>query len=208
VNGAYGITPDAVPPESKDRSPELSPFRQGDLDCLCGIYSLINSARLVDPSLNKRVCRAMFRDALQWLIQEGLFQEAVMRGISVNKLMSLHKHIIRIRRARLRLSRPFLRHKPESEETFWQVLSALSVLPENALLVGIATRSWSHWTVVRGISQGWIYLLDSENRIRLRQSLCVCSWDRPGMYVLSPAEVFLISRGRAKSRDKGGILLS
>jgi hypothetical protein len=114
--------------------------------------------------------------------------------------MSLHKHVIRKRRESLRLSRPFLRHKPKSEETFWRTLSDLSALPGNVLLVSIATRSWSHWTVIHDISQGWLYLLDSERRIRLRKSLCVCSWDRQGTYILTPAEVFLISWGKAKSR--------
>ena len=38
----------------------LRPYRQGQLDGLCGIYALVNALRLLCPRLDEEACEAVF----------------------------------------------------------------------------------------------------------------------------------------------------
>lgn len=176
------------------------PFQQGDMDGLCGLYSLINSARCADPSLHVLTCKAMFRESLSWLHTHGYLPEVLYNGVPASALLSLHKRVIRKRRPGLKLKRPFMQKRPETDEEFWAALASFTAKPGCALLVGMFSRSWSHWTVIRRITAKQVFLFDSGDLRWFRPDNCTCSRDRPGAYFIDPAEVFLIEAGKGRQK--------
>lgn len=176
----------------------LQPFIQGKLDGLCGLYSLLNSARCADSELRFSTCKAMFRDSLSWLCEYGYLPTALYEGIPATALLSLHKRVIRRRRPGLKLERPFLRRKPETDEEFWTTMSSLLEKPRRSLIVGIRAKSWSHWTVINRITAGQIHFFDSDDLVWIRRRSCTCLRDGPGTHFIDPAEVFLIEAGKRR----------
>lgn len=61
---------------------ELQPFQQGNLDGLCGIYSLINAIHLVSvKKLTKRELDELFSFAIHQLAEKGDLCEFICRGV-------------------------------------------------------------------------------------------------------------------------------
>ena len=185
-------------PSLKTAAGRQKPFQQGDMDGLCGLYSLLNSARCADPSLHVLTCKAMFRESLGWLQLNGYLPDVLYSGVPVKALLSLHKRVIRKRRPGLKLKRPFIQSRPTSNEEFWAAMAGLVTQPGRALLVGMFSRSWSHWTVIRRITARQVFLFDSGDLHWFRPGNCTCSRDKPAAYFIDPAEVFLIEAGKGR----------
>ena len=154
---------------------ELQPLRQGYLDGLCGLYALINAARLAVPMLPLRTCRRLFREGAHWLHTKGAFPAVLYSGMSNNKVISLHKAVFQHRIPGLRLKRPFTRSPPVDATEFWTRLKAYADRPGNGVIICIEGRRLSHWTVVYGVTPDRVTLFDSDGRAYLIRQKCSCS---------------------------------
>lgn len=68
-----------------DGWPHISPFAQGDLDHLCGVYAIINALRLIRQPLapmSLAKSRQLFDDAIGFLSSRNILQTALVNGIS------------------------------------------------------------------------------------------------------------------------------
>ena len=68
------------------------PFEQGDLDGLCGVYSVVNAARLAahpHRRLSAPECRALFAALLTELADEGRLRGFVAHGLGTRVLARL-----------------------------------------------------------------------------------------------------------------------
>ena len=71
-------------------STDMTPFRQGDLDGLCGIYVIINCVRFLCPEANSKFLGKLFRVLVQSLEREVDKPLAVLwRGIEQPVLLGL-----------------------------------------------------------------------------------------------------------------------
>ena len=60
---------------------------QGNLDCLCGIYSVVNaSLYLSRPNLDNDHIQKLFRSLISELADEGQLEDALFQGIAVQRL--------------------------------------------------------------------------------------------------------------------------
>lgn len=178
---------------------ELKPFIQGDLDGLCGLYSLINSARYASHDVDELTGKAMFEESMLWLQANGYLPQALYSGIPVKALLSLHGRVIRRRMRVLKLSRPFLFATSMTDDEFWAEMAAQVAKPLCALMVRLFSSPWSHWTVISRITLGQVHLFDSGDLVWIRRRSCTCSRDRPGMFFIDHTEVFLIEAEKAKA---------
>src|SRR5690349_7203016 len=68
----------------------LTPYRQGRLDGLCGIYALINALRLLCPRLDEDVCEAAFCALIRARTRQTASPLAVIsHGLSRRELLQL-----------------------------------------------------------------------------------------------------------------------
>ena len=64
------------------RRPARRPYRQGDLDGLCGVYSVVNAVRVLCPELDQEGAEWLFAHLLQSLNESGVdLPIAVASGI-------------------------------------------------------------------------------------------------------------------------------
>ena len=98
---------------------QLKPYRQGQLDGLCGVYALINALRLLCPRLDEDACerafcaliRARARQAASPLtvIHAGLSWRELLRLIGVWQRFAAREFGISLTVSRLRVAEPSLR---------------------------------------------------------------------------------------------------
>ncbi len=169
-------------------------FRQGDLDGLCGVYSVVNAVRTVE-GLNKSQSRATFRRLVRVLGQGSRPYEPLLWGMGFRRL----KHLVATtRRCRLPDRELAFRARPlrltGKERTLSGLWAALEreLGPTCVALVGI-TGVTDHWCVVYRVTPKTLWLLDSAGLTRIRRSRCTVRSSRVH-YSLVLGQILLIER--------------
>ncbi len=143
------------------------PFRQGDLDGLCGAYAVVNAVRLAalpHRRLRRTACAALFGELVDELAEAGRLRDRVTRGMGAGKVARL------LRRAGdwldvefdlvLEVERPFRRGEDPDPGACLQMLAGHLDRAGTAVIVGTE----DHWTVVRAVRGGRLVLADSHDR--------------------------------------------
>jgi hypothetical protein len=191
------------------------PLVQGELDGLCGIYSIINSLiwglyslqitghrpRQQSRPLGERETEELFLSLITRLTRK-YGTRSVVSGIHSLELARLLRHsavwLSAKRDLRLTFMRPFYRRR---RVTMGQVCQALSNHLTGAGAAAIIGLEWPsrHWTVVIGVTPTRLYLLDSSDepphsslRRRPRNS-------ERHRRLLRPSEVFLLKLSAGSS---------
>jgi len=162
---------DEEPPPPLPKVPK--PYRQGQLDALCGIYTIINGVRnaCTSASISKHaIPSGLFADLLGSLEAHGQAQEVICNG------MGLRVHERCLRAARDHLSK---RNIEMSWVRPWRGKKRLNLIlafkaiqdhidePGGTALLRFSTHYYEHWTVVQEVSAGEVKFSDSTG-IRMR----------------------------------------
>lgn len=157
-------------------SHQIRPLQQGDLDGLCGVYSLINAIRLVRANnrpLVKGELDALFSFAAYRLAETGDLHERLVRGVPWELLKRLGKKMIGVASApdlKLELS---VIHRSRADRLEIMKRSLLAGAP----LIASLYRD-EHYSVIVGWSPTRARLFDSSasHWVQLRSltdALCV-----------------------------------
>ena len=173
------------------------PFRQGDLDGLCGVYSTINAIRLLAPELDRAAATCLFSHLMSELpkigarpeevITEGLWRRALERLLrcAARKMADEYDVVLKV----ARMPKP-LRHTTRLD-ALWTWLSN-NLSPTSVVILALSGRH-SHWTVAVEISGQQIYLLDSGDLRVLRRCNCTVGHAKK-RHSISPEWVFVVRR--------------
>jgi hypothetical protein len=181
---------------------------QGDLDGLCGVYSIVNA---VQWALHTCTATAWaFGQApkrLIWAEREALFDalvtalgrrrplaKFVIGGVSsleLTKLLRLSREwVSKHRRAVLVSQRPFYRQRAVAGRRVINLLAEHLAAPGSAAIVAIDA-PLAHWTVVTGLSKKRMRLHDSGYRVFAAvNGIDFCSADQPNG--VKPGDIFLL----------------
>ena len=178
-------------------STDMIPFRQGDLDGLCGIYVIINCVRFLCPEANSKFLGKLFRVLVQSLEREVDKPLTVLwRGIEQPVLLGLIECCIAYVRKkfgiklRVKLPRRPLR-KAKSVAKIWRGVGK-SVSKKRVAILSIEGFI-SHWTAVCAVTPKTMRLFDSSGQRVLRSSCC--SVARKGKrYHLDPRGIVFFER--------------
>ena len=173
------------------------PFRQGDLDGLCGIYAVINALRAVAPEVDAEVSARLFRHLVKGL--RGRSSEplgAITGGMEFPLLSQLLKIAIRfvdrnigITITARGLPKP-VRSTTRIDRLFRGLSTALS--PTSVAIFSVQGRM-SHWTVATRVGDKHVFLLDSGHLKRFRRSHCTVG-EGEGLHSLTPEEIVIVAR--------------
>lgn len=155
----------------------LPPFRQGDLDALCGVYAVLNAIRFAARG------HAAFRE-LNWqrlfarLVSEAdrkVRRPAAAFGIDQNRLWQLlniaRKHVAKRHGLVLAIERPFHRHKSVHADVIIAWLERALGLPGSAVVIGIGGEL-DHWSVAQRMTPHYLALYDSIGISRILLDRC------------------------------------
>lgn len=138
-------------------------YRQGRLDGLCGVYSLINAKRLLFPKTSKEDCVELFQECMNWLDKRSLLAEVIVDGMRINTLIGLSRDVIEPGTPGLYRSRPFYRRNV-SLDTYWNEIAEGLASGKAAVLICMESWDWSHWSIVWGSTEHQLKLFDSSGR--------------------------------------------
>ena len=187
------------------RRHRAKPFRQGDLDGLCGVYSVVNAVHALCPELGVGGAAWLFGHLMQALEHAGAnTSRAVAEGIAQRLVTMLLGEAIAQMAANYdidltvkRLLKP-LRLAGNLDDVWGAITEALS--PACVAVLGMAGRH-CHRTVAIGATAHQLQLFDSTHMHVLRRHDCTVAnaVKRTG---ISPPHVFLIARQRPRDDDQ------
>jgi hypothetical protein len=176
----------------------IEPYRQGELDSLCGIYAVINALYALCPEMDEHLAEMLFRKLVTSLgkhverpvgtLYDGLGQSAVEGLLAIGA-----EEIRRELEVRIKASAYKRPARTPSLGEFWEDLRS-HVHRRQVAILGLSGAD-EHWTVAYAMSSKLIRLLDSAERHVLRRSRCTISRAR-SRYRIDPAAVILVKRSK------------
>lgn len=144
------------------------PYKQGDLDALCGLYSIINACRIAckSPAINKRLdAWKMFSCLVGALEERGKVTNVLLHGIGTRDHRHLLKtadlYLTRNHGLNLLVERPLRKVlRPTVHQVFALARRHLLKSGSTALL-DFETVEWQHWSVITRIANRRVYWADS-----------------------------------------------
>lgn len=199
---------------------ELAPYRQGHLDGLCGLYSIVNAVRFALRSVDRRYCTShlrrqlsrneaelLFTALLHSLVSSRRHARLIVDGIDSIQLAELlgiaGKWLQTQKDLELSCSRPLLRRARVGTKTLLGSVEQHLLRPGTAAIVGTNAPYWSHWTVATKVTESRLYLLDSEGDT----SVAVRRGERRRRYhagLIEPARLYLLTVAPLKITALGG----
>jgi hypothetical protein len=181
----------------KKRRRRRRPYRQGDLDGLCGVYSIINAARALCTEIDANGATWLFGRLMQSLRKAGPKPSyAVATGIGRGALIALlrdamacieHEYGVTLTARRL----PEAQRQIRRLDDLWQTL-ADAISPTSVAVLGLGGKN-SHWTVAVKISAKQIKLFDSSRMGVLRRADCSIR-EIATHTAIAPAYVIVVTR--------------
>ncbi len=173
------------------------PYRQGDLDGLCGVYSAVNAIKALCPEIDTDDAGWLFDHLIQQLPKAGAnVTSAVANGIVSGELAHLidkavrymaNEHDIDLSVSRL----PKALRRTAGIDGLWGAL-ADAVSPTCVAVIGLSGRYW-HWTVAVEVTPGQLRLFDSDRLGVLRRKRCTVA-KAVTRTSIAPSHVFLVTR--------------
>ncbi|OBQ56760.1 hypothetical protein [Halodesulfovibrio spirochaetisodalis] len=178
-----------APPKKRVR-----PLQQGALDGFCGIYSLFNAARIVEPNLTENACHALFATCLTALEERKDVPAINITGLTLRDLLFLNRQVFKPAFG-IRHVRPFVKAKPRSLGHMWRTFSEVLAEPKTAIVLSFSSEDWAHWTVVQDIDEKALWLADSDGmRTILRKEVSIVKVSARRPLCIQWRDVFVVRR--------------
>ena len=186
-----------VLPRGRRRRRVRKPYRQGDLDGLCGVYSIVNAVRALCPELDQEAAEWLFAHLLESLNGSGVdLSIAVACGIGRSELGRLIRAALayiaeelEIKLTVKRLPKPL--RLTTNLGTLWNAFET-TLSPTCVAIIGIAGIH-SHWTIAAQVTTKQVRLYDSGRIAVLRRGLCTVG-KAVNRHGIPPKHVFLLER--------------
>jgi hypothetical protein len=140
----------------------MIPYIQGELENLCGLYSIVNSIKFVSLK-NDAECHKIYQKLLRYTTEN--VPTAYKDGL-------YFKHLWEIMNSSplpVEFSRPYARKKFDNAEQYIQTLET-QLDGNTCAMVGIGL-PWNHWTIIHKISPKTIHLFDSSGAPSIKRRL-------------------------------------
>ena len=168
----------------------LPPFQQGGLDSLCGLYSIVNAERIINRSSDNDA-QGLFDDMVHFLSRKRLLTRILLDGVIHRHMLLILDQVVNGRIANIETR--WLGQPTPELDPFWESMrDFLDGTPGRAIILGL-NGYHDHWTVVKKITRGSIFLYDSDKIRRLPRAECTTSKHRR-KHLLLPAQTYFLSR--------------
>lgn len=172
-----------------------SPFAQGDLDNLCGLYAAVNAVCLVSAPI-RPVRRAeallLLQTGLTYLKRRNGLLEAFLEGMAIQRQRAVTQHVAKAASKALELTffaKPLLSAKSTAATEDTLNLIAERIKAGSAVIVCLENTYW-HYTIIAGMSDSRVYLFDSEGMSWIEQrSISVCQSCSTSRHCVSRASI-------------------
>ena len=184
---------------------DVRPIRQGSIDHLCGVYSVLNATEVligkyrVDRKRKRKSSqrKTLFNDLIDHLAKNNLLKEALTTGID-----DIDIGLIDVAIESVRSYQNQKMHKRKAFETddvtleeYWEKLTQHLYQPDSAVII-LLTGRIKHWTCVKAITPEAMILSDSTGMKKIARYHCRVETESRDMYTLWPEITYLLSIGQ------------
>ena len=178
------------------RKLRLNPYKQGQLDSLCGPYAIVNALRIVFPRMNKAECSDLLARCIEELESQPRHCGSYEYGVNLWGMNRLIRNVV-VPDYPVAVSRPFRNESNLASLQLWQYLLGYFEAPgtRRAAIVRGIIGGEDHWTVVYAATPSRLSLFDSCNRRILHRHRFMENEKAANKGdLIYPAQVFIISR--------------
>jgi hypothetical protein len=161
------------PPMELPARHQIRPLRQGDLDCLCGVYAAINAARLLlaehGEPMSGGKCVSVVTAATRRIADKRGLHNAFALGLDPRRRLAITRHVAHLvstERFRVSVERPDTRRWILTDAVAWIEQSLTGHRPVLVRLIGPAL---DHYTVIAAATPRTLQLFDSGPQRYLRK---------------------------------------
>lgn len=145
----------------------MKPFEQGALDGLCGVYSIVNSAKVIN-GLNREDSQVLFEEIISYLDRAKNLSKIVTEGLNLNVLGEVMNNIDSLNLDR---EMPFRGYPDTGLDDFWTCMQEFLSTSNRTILLGLGG-VYDHWSVVTEVSDKRITFFDSDGIKYINRSNC------------------------------------
>ncbi len=180
------------------------PIRQGSIDGLCGVYSVMNATETVigkfhyDRKLKRKASqrRILYKNLIGYLAKHDLLEEVLICGFNDIDAKGgfidiAIKSVKKYQKRKLRKQIAFDIDDVTLDQ-YWQKLTEHLSQPDSAVIISISGRI-KHWTCVRKITPQALILSDSSGIRRIAKGQCSIAEGSGDRYILWPTVTYLLS---------------
>ena len=180
------------------------PIRQGSIDGLCGVYSVMNATEAVigkfhyDRKLGRKASqrKVLFRKLIGYLAKQDMLEEAMIWGFqnidAKGGFIDIAvKSVKKYQKRKLRKKIAFDTDDVTLDE-YWEKLTEHLSQPDSAVILCLSGRI-KHWTCVRRITSSAMILSDSSGIRQIARKQCTIETESRDMYTLWPSRTYLFS---------------
>lgn len=180
------------------------PIRQGSIDGLCGVYSVMNATEAVigkfhyDRKLGRRASqrKVLFKNLIGYLAKQDMLEEAMIWGFeNIDEkggfIDIAVKSVKKYQKRKLRKQIAFDTNDV-TLDAYWEKLTEQLNQPESAVIICLSGRI-KHWTCVRRITPSALILSDSSGIRQIARDRCAVSTESGNLYILWPTLTYLLS---------------
>lgn len=176
----------------------VKPYNQGDLGGLCGVYSIINVARLLND-LDRSDCEKLFSDIMVYLGDAQLVAEGIGIQAMGRILRDVATPLIPYR------ALPFRNQKDLDLDSLWYTMFEFMSVDHRAIIIwtGWQGNLDGHWTTVGKVTPARLTLVDSIDFQYINKSQCTMKIpEKHHQYMLYPPCLYLCSSSPIRSDHK------
>jgi hypothetical protein len=169
----------------------LSPYEQGYLDGLCGIYSVINAVRLL-TKIDEDEAMELFKDIMRHIEKTKRLSHICTGGISPSDMYNILRDVI-AKKYPIEWQRPYFRVRRPSVDVFWDRISAfIKEDSRRAVIVWMEYKDWDHWSVVKTLTANRMTFFDSAGFKVIARGRSETAKGRSKYYFLKPSNTFFL----------------
>jgi len=177
---------------------KLPPYHQGDLDCLCGIYSATNAAKLVHKDVRGDKAVDLFYRCVKQIDRRKRLVRDLTGGVPASDLRALLRKVLAAE-YEIKARRPFGKARNFTLTPFLREVGNFLSEGPNRAVIACFSAGWElpHWTVIKSVAKKYIVLLDSAgwNRIS-RKKLTTRKATTRKPFLFATRETYFLSNSR------------
>jgi len=174
---------------------KLLPYKQGYLDSLCGIYSIVNATRLIMRNMREEEAEKLFIKCMRHVAKRKSMGKVTTDGITATDLWNILQKCV-LTNYSINIERPFHRNGNISTKDYLRELREyLEAGGKRSVIISVQCGVWwDHWTVIRSITAKQISFFDSAMMKRINTARCIVNkLNKNKPYLFTPEMTFFLS---------------
>jgi hypothetical protein len=173
---------------------KFQPYQQGNVDCLCGIYAMINAVKYLKGHTTFIAYRKLLVRILKHLETHGktpLLERISHEGTSMAEIASVLKYVI-CPKYDIQRAKPYHHNPNTTLANFLRHCQGFLEQKKGIILIGIEG-AHSHWTLIYEITDTRLLLKDSSNLKYLgKRYCCLPSDNTQKTHILYPVFTYFL----------------